>query len=58
MIYVNYFTNLSVYIVSNGMKTGESLIGNDVEGSGCDLIEALSRQFPGVTEENYETPQS
>jgi hypothetical protein len=29
-----------------------------VEGSGCGLIEALSRNLSGVTEEHNEAPQS
>jgi hypothetical protein len=36
--------------------TGEQWNGKDLGGSGHDLIEILSRQFLGGTEENHKTP--
>ena len=45
------------YTASNGMTTGGSLmtVEKDFAKNGCDLIQALSSNFPGETEENYNT---
>jgi hypothetical protein len=46
--------NTSGYIASNGRIIGEYWIGKDLEGSGCCLIEVLSRNLPERAEGNHE----
>jgi hypothetical protein len=48
-----YFANICT-VASNDRMTGELSVRKDLEGSGCSLIEVLSRHFPGGPEENYE----
>jgi hypothetical protein len=45
------------YIPSDDGMDNEWWIGHDLEGSGRDLFEVLSRHFPGGTEETHENPQ-
>jgi hypothetical protein len=51
----NDAVTISDYITSNG--DDESIVQEDLEGSGCALIEVKYRHLPGVIEENHANPQ-
>jgi hypothetical protein len=46
------------YVAMNGGITDKRRTGNDSERSGCSLIEVISRNLSGETEENYDNSQS
>lgn len=43
---------MSIFIALNGWKTDKCRFGNDFKESVRDLLEILSQQFSGETEEN------